>query len=113
MTETTTISIEVVYATPEKQELIKLQMPLSATARSAALASALDVQFPGLQLENCPLGIFGKQVDDAHMLRSGDRVEIYRPLINEPRDARRALAARGQTMGTNKQREGNGDLPTA
>ena len=53
-------------------------------------------------MSDCPLGIFGRVVADGQSVHAGDRVEIYRPLINEPREARRALAAKGDTMGGGK-----------
>jgi putative ubiquitin-RnfH superfamily antitoxin RatB of RatAB toxin-antitoxin module len=91
--------IEVVYATPARQKLIELSPDKKITAREAALASGLDSYFPDINLQQAPLGVFGKVVQDDHVLEAGDRVEIYRPLINEPSEARRAAAARGDTLG--------------
>ena len=93
------LSIEVAYATPKRQSLVKLQLPATATARDAVRQSGLADEYPELDVEKCPLGIFGKQVADERLLRTGDRVEVYRPLVNEPREARRRVAARGGTMG--------------
>jgi putative ubiquitin-RnfH superfamily antitoxin RatB of RatAB toxin-antitoxin module len=51
--------------------------------------------------------VFGKQVQDSYVLKSGDRLEIYRPLINDPRETRRRLAAEGKTMGSAKDADSN------
>lgn len=87
------ISIEVVYGTAEKQKLYRLTLPQGSTARQAALAAPLDADFPQAQPENAPLGIFGKAVKDNHILQQGDRIEIYRPLIADPKEVRRRRAA--------------------
>jgi len=99
MTESAAISVEVAYATPARQKIITLQVPDATTAREAVLASGLDTEFKELHLNRCPIGVFGAVVTDDYCLRSGDRVEIYRSLLNEPREARRAAARRGDTMG--------------
>ena len=93
------ISIEVACATPEKQLIIKLEVPPGTGARAAVELSAIQEQFPQLDVRQSAIGIFGEVVNDDHPLKQDDRVEIYRPLINDPRDARRFLAARGATMG--------------
>ena len=89
------ITIEVVYALPERQSLLELEVPEGTTARQAALASGLDEEFPGLDLAANPLGIFGESVEDERVLRAGDRVELYRPLLMDPREARRQRASGG------------------
>jgi len=93
MTEQTVIRVEVAYATPERQRIVELTMPPGTGAREAALRSGLDAEFPGLDLHSCALGIFSRRVADDAVLRAGDRVELYRPLPNEPREARRRRAA--------------------
>ena len=102
MTDDERIEVDVVCATPARQKIVTLMLESNATAREAALASGLTEFFPDLDLHSAPLGIFGKVVDDHQLLEAGDRVEIYRPLINEPREARRAAAARGDTLGSKK-----------
>ena len=84
--------IEVVYALPERQTLVELEMRDGSTARQAALASGLAEQFPELDVEVIPLGVFGVAVDDDRVLEPGDRVELYRPLAMDPREARRVRA---------------------
>ncbi len=99
MVEATSISVEVAYATPERQKIVSLQVADRSAARKAVLASGLDADFNELDLHRCPIGVFGSVVADDYHLRAGDRVEIYRPLLNEPRAARRAAAERGDTIG--------------
>lgn len=90
------IAVEVVYALPEKQKLLKLGMPAGTTVREAAIRSAMDSYFPGLDLATCPLGIFGKAVakPEERVLEDGERVEIYRPLIADPKEVRKQRAAK-------------------
>ena len=84
---------------PERQCLRKLSVAPGTTAREAVALAGLQAEFPQLDLGLCRLGIFGHVVDDDRRLQQGDRVEVYRPLRNEPRERRREVAARGSTMG--------------
>ncbi|MEE4184358.1 MAG: RnfH family protein [Gammaproteobacteria bacterium] len=93
------LGIEVVYAEPARQRLVRLQVAAGTTAREAALHSALDKEFAGLDLARVPVGVFGERVADSYELRAGDRVELYRPLRTDPREARRQAAASGRTVG--------------
>jgi putative ubiquitin-RnfH superfamily antitoxin RatB of RatAB toxin-antitoxin module len=99
-----TIRIEVACALPDKQRIVCLDAEPGCTARAAVEHSNIQQEFPELDIANCQLGIFGLVVDEGQCLSAGDRVEVYRPLINNPRDSRRALAARGATMGGAKGR---------
>ena len=102
MADQNELQVEVAYALPEKQSLLVVTVAAGTTAREVVLRSGLEKEFPELDLQRCPLGVFGKVVPDAHVLAAGDRVEIYRPLVKDPREARRSLAARGATMGSGK-----------
>ena len=93
------VSIEVACATPEKQLIIKLEVPPGTGARAAVELSAIQEEFPQLDIQGCAIGVFGEVVNEEYPLKDHDRVEVYRPLINDPRDKRRSLAARGSTMG--------------
>jgi len=93
MTETSLLGIEVVYALPGHQQIISINVPAGTNAREALRLSNLGAGFPELDVEGCPLGVFGKEVSADYLLSEGDRVEIYRPLINDPRESRRARAA--------------------
>lgn len=92
------VTVEVVFALPERQETLSLTAPPGTTAREAVRSSGLAGRFPGHDFERCALGIWGRPVPDETPLRDGDRVEVYRPLAIDPREARRRLAERGLTM---------------
>lgn len=90
------VAIEVVYALPDKQKLLRLAVPQGTTVRQAALTSGMDGFFPGLDLASAALGIFGKAVmkPEERVLEEGERVEIYRPLIADPKEVRKQRAAK-------------------
>lgn len=90
------IAVEVVYALADKQMLLRLAVPHGTTVRQAALTSGMDEYFPGLDLATSPLGVFGKAVarPDERILEEGERVEIYRPLIADPKEVRKQRAAK-------------------
>lgn len=85
-----TIKIEVAYATPEKQLIIELEVPEGTTLLQAAQLSGINREFPSLDIETTPMGLFGKKVakPDQQTLAAGDRVELYRPLLIDPKQAR-------------------------
>lgn len=85
--------IEVAYALPGRQRVVRLPLEQPMSAEEAVRASGLLEEFPELAGEVLTLGVFGRRVDGQHVLRAGDRVEIYRPLKVDPRDARRRAAA--------------------
>jgi len=90
------IEIEVVYAAVDRQVLRALSVPEWTTVREAVLKSGIGEQFPELDLSECPLGIFGKVVADpqVRLIQAGDRIEIYRPLLADPKEVRRLRAAK-------------------
>jgi len=100
------ITVQVACGWPERQQVINVTMPAGATAREAVLSAGLAAEFSDLDPATASLAIFGAQVADGYQLRSGDRVDILRPLLRDPRDARREQAARGQTIAA---RPGKGD----
>lgn len=83
------LNIEIVYGLPDRQILKAMQVADGTTAREAALQSGLAVEFPELDVQTVKLGIFGKLVKDDTVLREKDRVEMYRPLLVDPKEARR------------------------
>ena len=91
--------IEVAYATPDKQIIVECRIEPGTTPREAVRASGIDRHFPGLDLEKADLGVFGKVIADDYQLEEGDRIEIYRPLIADPKEIRRQRAARGLKTG--------------
>lgn len=92
------MAIEVAYARPERQRIVSLQVSVGSSVRQALLQSGLGDEFAEIDIQHCPVGVFGREITDDYVIRAGDRIEIYRPLEREPREARRALAARGLTM---------------
>jgi putative ubiquitin-RnfH superfamily antitoxin RatB of RatAB toxin-antitoxin module len=93
MTEASKIPVEVAYALPGKQEIVALEVSPGTTAQAAVEQSNINRHYPGLVLEGARLGIFGKAVKADYVLHAGDRVEIYRPLIADPKDSRKKRAA--------------------
>ncbi len=92
---TTKTGVEVAYATPEKQVIIEVEVDPGIPVRDAVILSGIDQHFPEINLETCVLGVFGKAVADDYKLVEGDRIEIYRPLIADPKEIRRQRAEKG------------------
>ncbi|MFA5985159.1 MAG: RnfH family protein [Methylococcaceae bacterium] len=88
------IEIEVAYAKPDEQVIISLKMPVGITAGEAIMASGLLVRYPEIDLEVNKIGIFSRICGLDQVLQPADRVEIYRPLLNDPKEARRQRAAK-------------------
>ncbi|GAB7533622.1 RnfH family protein [Pseudomonas sp. 3A(2025)] len=90
------IDIEVVHAGLQRQVLLSAQVPAGSTVYQALLASGIGQSFPDLDLATCPVGIFGKLVSDPQMriVQAGERIEIYRALLADPKEIRRLRAAR-------------------
>lgn len=99
----TTITVEVAYALPERQALLAVDVPAGTTAVEAARLSGIAGSFEGIDLDNAKLGIFGKLVSPGQVLQEGDRVEIYRPLIADPKEVRKARAARAKERRSEEQ----------
>jgi putative ubiquitin-RnfH superfamily antitoxin RatB of RatAB toxin-antitoxin module len=96
------VNIEVVFALADRQEMILLTVEPGTTVESAIQQSAIADMFPDENLSECQAGIWGRPVDREHVLRDGDRLELYRPLLTDPREARRKLAASGASMGRHR-----------
>ncbi len=93
--DATRIRVEVVVAWPELQVLIPLDLPNGATLADAIAASGLEARYPELEVHPDRLGVFAEKRTPDHVLGEGDRVEIYRPLKMDPKEARRqAVEAR-------------------
>ena len=90
------VEVEVVYAAEDRQVLLVVEVASGTSLRAAVRASGIAAQFPGLELADCPLGIFGKVVaePDVQAVKAGDRIEIYRPLLADPKEVRRLSAAK-------------------
>lgn len=92
------LRIEVVYAFPGVQHLVSLNLAVNATAREAVQRSGLSKKFPEIEISGYALGIYGKPITPEQLLRDGDRVEIYRPLQADPKQARRDRVNRSRVL---------------
>ena len=90
------IDVQVVYALPERQELVSISLPAEATLQSAVEASGLLLKYPEIDLASARCGIYSQLSKPDTVLRDRDRVEIYRPLIADPKEVRRRRATAGK-----------------
>ena len=93
-----TIAVEVAYADNETQTLLRVSLNAGATVVDAIEESGIRRLFPEDDFDTLAVGVWGQTVARNHSVRDGDRIEIYRPLQIEPREARRQLALLGETM---------------
>jgi hypothetical protein len=84
--------IEIAYALPNDQVVVEVELPASATVGDAIRASGLLERFPEILLDRAALGVFGERATLNDPVVEGDRVEIYRPLLADPKEARRRRA---------------------
>lgn len=88
-----TFEVEVAFALPDRQSIVALQVSEGCTAFQAAELSGITRQFTDVELASSKMGVFGKVVKPhEYLMRPGDRVEIYRPLIADPKASRKARA---------------------
>ncbi len=92
------ISVELVFALPEKQLLLSTSVPAGTVVHELLQVEELRQSFPDYSVTGLAVGIWGCEVAGDRVLKDGDRVEIYRPLELDPREARRQLALVGKTM---------------
>lgn len=104
MTDVALLTVEVVYALPWQQRLASLQVEAGTTALQAVERSGLLTEFPEIVLAKARMGIFSRVLDgsllptpDRYVLQQGDRVEIYRPLVADPKAARQQRAAKARS----------------
>ena len=88
------MKVEVVYALPAAADAVSVDLPAGATLRDAVLASGVLERHPEIRLEKQAFGLFGKRAPLETRLSPGDRVEVYRGLVIDPKEARRRRAAR-------------------
>jgi putative ubiquitin-RnfH superfamily antitoxin RatB of RatAB toxin-antitoxin module len=105
MAESESLSIEIAYALPQRQELLHVQLPTGSTVQQAIEASGLMQKYAEIDLKKNKVGVFGKLTKLDAPLRDRDRVEIYRPLIADPKEVRKKRADEGKAM-----KKGGGDL---
>ena len=94
------IEVEVVFALPDEQDLVTVAVPAGATLVDAVTRSGICERHPEIDLDVNKVGVFGKASRLDAQLSAGDRVEIYRPLIADPKAARKKRAAEGKGMRT-------------
>jgi putative ubiquitin-RnfH superfamily antitoxin RatB of RatAB toxin-antitoxin module len=99
------ILVEVAYALPKQQVVLPVKVAEGSTAEQAIQASGILARFPEIDLAENKVGVFGKLGKLDTVLREHDRVEIYRPLIADPKEVRRQRAAEGKAM-----KKGGGEL---
>lgn len=92
------IKVEVAYALPEQQVILEVMVAEGTTAEQAVELSGMLKQFPEIDLSVNKVGIFGKLGKKTAELKAGSRVEIYRPLIADPKEVRRKREADGKRM---------------
>ena len=106
MTDLEPITIEVAYALPDKQKIIELMVEPGTTAYVAAHQSKITDVFPEIDLETIKMGLFGQAFGTKgllpakeHVLKPGDRVELYRPLKADPKEVRKRRAEKNKQVG--------------
>jgi len=92
------ITIEVAFAKPGEQFLEQVRVPEDTTVELAIRQSGVLERFPEIDLSSNKVGVFGKAAALKSTLHDGDRIEIYRPLIADPKEARKKRAAEGKAM---------------
>lgn len=100
------VHVEVAYALPDKQRIVPVTVPAGTTALEAARLSGISDLFGGIELEQAKMGVFGKAVPNPanYVLNDGERIEIYRPLKADPKEARKQRAQKGKEKGKEKEK---------
>ena len=108
MAEDNLFTVEIAYALPGEQVILEQEVTPDTTIEQAIHASGILEKYPDIDLSKQKVGIFGKLKKPDQRLRAGDRIEIYRPLIADPKEVRKQRAAEGKRM-----KKGGGDLAGA
>lgn len=106
MADADKIKVEVAYALPEEQVIVPLEVETGTTLQQAIKRSGILQRFMEIDLKTNKVGVFGKLSKLDSVLRANDRVEIYRPLLADPKEVRRQRAAQGKAM-----KKGAGEQP--
>lgn len=93
-----TIQVEVVYGLAEEQALLSVDVSDGSNVKEVILASNIIEQFPEIDLDKVKVGLFGKLTKMDQIVRARDRIEIYRPLIADPKEVRKRRAAEGKRL---------------
>ena len=97
-TNSTKIAVEVVFALPEQQTLLAFEVDEGANVEEVINQSGILQQYPDIDLTINKVGLFSKLIKLDHQLRDKDRIEIYRPLIADPKEIRKNRAAEGKAL---------------
>ncbi|MEE9326454.1 MAG: RnfH family protein [Cocleimonas sp.] len=92
------IDVELVYALPEKQRLLSFAVDKGVTVKDVVEQSGILERYPELDIDTMKVGLFGKLTKMSQIMRTKDRVEIYRPLIADPKEVRKRRAAEGKNL---------------
>jgi putative ubiquitin-RnfH superfamily antitoxin RatB of RatAB toxin-antitoxin module len=92
------VPVEVAYALPHTQVILSVEVEQGTTVRDAIVRSGILDRFPEIDLDENKVGVFGKLTKLDQSVRANDRVEIYRPLIADPKAVRKQRAAEGKRM---------------
>ncbi|WP_194755922.1 RnfH family protein [Aliidiomarina indica] len=95
----TMINVEVVYGTPEKQKILSVSVAQGLTVAQVIEQSGIKKYFPEIDLDKQAVGIWNKTCKLTDVPRQGDRIEIYRPLIADPKEIRRRRAEQAKAEG--------------
>jgi len=101
------ITVEVAYSLPDEQMILRLDVPAGSSLMQAVEMSGILERFPEIDRDKMKTGVFGKLRKRDQVLQAGDRVEIYRPLIADPKQVRKERAAAGKRM-----KKGGGSIDT-
>lgn len=102
MEEPESLRVRVVYALPDQQVSVPLEVPPGTTAADAVTRSRLLEKFPEAAARPLACAVFGRAVPSTYELREGDRVEILRPLLIDPKQSRREAAERSRAAARSK-----------
>ena len=92
------IQVEVVYGLAEEQVLLSVSVPDNSSVKDVILVSKIIEQFPDIDIDVVKVGLFGKLTKMDQIVRERDRIEIYRPLIADPKEVRKRRAAEGKKL---------------
>lgn len=101
-------TVQVVYALPDTQYLVAVDLKSGMTAADAVAGSGLTERFPEITAAPLVLGLFGRRIDAHYCVRPGDRIEICRPLRSDPREMRRFMTSQGRVIGQRDAKGGDG-----
>ena len=87
--------VEIAYATRDYQKILECEIESGISPRDAVRQSGITQYFSDIDIDSCKLGVFGRSITEDYDLLDGDRIEIYRPLIADPKEVRRQRAAKG------------------